>query len=107
MLRNLCADIFKTGVAHISVNEHRIFVSNYIYDCIFYSTGSRYIRVTQTEVIYMIRAVDGGHLLAFFEHSSDDGAVLNIAFHFLRNHYSLLSLSSSTHSLGILVRNLA
>ena len=83
MLRNLCADIFKTGVAHISVNEDRIFVRHNINNRFLYCIRSRHVRVAQTEVIYMICAVDGGHLLAFLEHSSDDGAVRYVAFHFL------------------------
>ena len=90
MLCDRAADILISGIAHIAVDQKRILIVKNILDRLFDSFRSRNVRIAEAEVIDVVGAVNGSHLLALLEHRTDDGTVGDVAFHFLGNHIYLL-----------------
>ena len=64
-----------------------------ITDCQVHLRRSRHIGIAQTEIIHILRTVDGSQTLTLLKHGPDGGIIIDQWFHFLRYHTYVLSFS--------------
>ena len=70
-------------VAHITMDKGGLFFLQDITDCLVHLRRCRHIGVAQTEIIHILRTVDGGQTLTLLKHGADGGIVIDQWFHFL------------------------